>query len=47
MNKLTVNNKKTHYMLLHRTRIKHKVSEDRVHICESKKALDTEVIVIQ
>ena len=31
-NNLTVNIKKTHYMLFHRTRIKHKVHEDRVHI---------------
>ena len=34
-NKLTVNIKKTHYMLFHCTRIKHKVHEDRVHISGS------------
>ena len=34
-NKLTVNIKKTHYMLFHRTRIKHKVHEDRIHISGS------------
>ena len=34
-NKLTVNIKKTQYMLFHRTRIKHKVHEDRVHISGS------------
>ena len=34
-NKFTVNSRKTHYMLFHRTRIKHKVHVDRVHICGS------------
>ena len=32
-NKLTVNIKKTHYKLFHRTRIKNTIPEDRVHIC--------------
>ena len=34
-NKLTVNIKKTQYMLFHRTKIKHKVHEDKVHISGS------------
>ena len=34
-NKFTVNIKKTHYMLFHHARIKHKVREDRVHISGS------------
>ena len=32
-NKLSVNIKKTHYMMFHRTRIKNKATEDRVHLC--------------
>ena len=31
-NKLTLNTKKTHYMMFHRTRIKHKAPENKVHI---------------
>ena len=34
-NKLTVNIKKTQYMLFHRNIIKHKVHEDRVHMSGS------------
>ena len=37
-NKLTVNIKKTQYMLFHHTRIKHKVHEDRVHISRNNLA---------
>ena len=34
-NKLSVNIKKTHYMMFHRTRIKNKATEDRVHLVET------------
>ena len=32
-NKLSVNIFKTHYMMFHRTRIKNKAPDDRVHLC--------------
>ena len=32
-NKLSVNIKEAHYMMFHRTRIKSKATEDRVHLC--------------
>ena len=32
-NKLSLNINKTHYMMFHRTRIKNKAAEDRVHLC--------------
>ena len=37
-NKLTINILKTHYMMFHRTRIKNKTVEDRVHICRKNLA---------